>query len=69
MLGRKERETAERVAKRLWDGLDTSERHQLGDDLVFGCFDWGEWFERKPPRGTVNALDRMRLHWEIMTDG
>jgi hypothetical protein len=66
MLTRQERNRAIRVAEALWRDLDNHERWGLGDQLVLGDFDWMDWFSDPPPKGTIAALDKLRIEWEGM---
>jgi hypothetical protein len=48
-----------------FDGLRTEQKWDLGDELVLGTFDWGEWFDRKPSRAFMDGVDEARINWEI----
>jgi hypothetical protein len=65
MLTTTERDKAERAAKVLWDSLDNEARGVVGDELVLGTFNWGDWTELPRPIGALAALDRLRMNWEI----
>jgi hypothetical protein len=49
----------------LWDSLDNEARGVVGDELVLGTFNWGDWTELPRPIGALAALDRLRMNWEI----
>lgn len=51
-------------ARCFWDSLDDSARHQLGDDLVLGEFDWRDWLQSKPSHAFLRELDYLRILWE-----
>ena len=51
--------------RKFWNSLSEDEKNQLGDELVFGSFDWRDWLENKPTERDLNMLDRMRIDWEI----
>lgn len=65
MLTTEQRDRAYRAAKALWDSLDNESRGVVGDELVLGTFNWGEWTELPRPPGALAALDRLRMAWEI----
>ena len=44
--------------------LDNGEKGQLGDDLVLGAFDWGDWFYVKPSRQFIQGVENERMLWE-----
>lgn len=50
-------------------GLSPLDKHELGDQLVLGDFDWRDWFRSKPSSAFMNGVDAARIHWEIMSDG
>jgi len=61
----KERQRAVEAAKEFFEGLDNSQRWNLGDALVLGEFDWREWgLASKPSRAFLNELDQLRMLWE-----
>lgn len=49
-------------AKRFWDQLDSSERFELGDQLVLGDLDWRDWLTEPPPKGFWGAVDALRMY-------
>ena len=55
-------------ARRFFQGLTRAEKHDLGDQLVWGSFDWQDWFAKKPSAAFMNALDEERIHWEIQSN-
>jgi hypothetical protein len=55
------------AAKGFWKSLSRSQRHNIGDALVLGSFDWRDWLSKKPSTAFLNALDAERIHWEIMS--
>ncbi len=56
------------AAQRFWDSLTSAEKWDLGDELVHGSFDWENWLTRKPTVSFMNALDQVRMHWEIQSN-
>lgn len=54
-------------ALRYFAKLTTDERHELGDALVLGDFDWMDWFDERPTLVFLRALDDARIHWEMTT--
>lgn len=54
-------------AREFWEQLSQSDRWEIGDQLVLGTIDWGEWgFERKPSSVFRNEVDYQRILWEGM---
>lgn len=58
------RNHAKREARLFFDTLDSSERGDIADALVLGCFDWRDWFEEKPSAEFIRALDAELRYWE-----
>jgi len=57
--------TERRKAQLFWDGLDNTERGEIGDQLVLaGTIDWRDWLEAPPSEEFVRALDMERRQWE-----
>jgi hypothetical protein len=53
---------------RLWfRNLNDTQKGDLGDALVVGTFDWREWFETRPVKGFMAAVDAERILWEMET--
>ena len=45
--------------------LTPAERWELGDQLVLGAFEPGDWgFRARPSAAFMNALDQERMLWE-----
>lgn len=65
MLTLEQRNKAERAARAFWDSLDNESRGVVGDELVLGTFNWGDWTELPRPIGALAALDRLRIASEI----
>lgn len=63
----KERSAVERKAKKFWESLSSSDRFELGDQLVLGDLNWRDWLHAKPSPGFWNAVDALRMNWEIMS--
>ena len=62
---RAEEQREREKAKAWWDQLSPAERHDLGDELVLGAFDWTTWGFSKAPSSTfLNEVDDLRMHWE-----
>jgi hypothetical protein len=60
----KRRHEKERAAE-FWRGLDSSERFELGDQLVLGTFNWREWgLPTLPGSVFLNHVDYLRMLWE-----
>lgn len=59
----------QRAAGRKWfEGLSFSDKDRLGDEFVFGTFDWREWdnwFSSPPSRHFLAGAEEARIHWEI----
>lgn len=52
-------------ARKWFKGLPNGEKFDLGDQLVMGSIDWGDWgFSKKPSTTFVNEVDKERLFWE-----
>jgi hypothetical protein len=61
----RERNRERSKAKTWWSSLSRVEKWAIGDDLVWGTFDWREWgFSRKPTSAFMNAVDYERTLWE-----
>jgi hypothetical protein len=56
--------TAQQTAEKLWNSLTNNERWELGDALVLSTFAWEDYWESKPPVGTLRELDKLRMWWE-----
>lgn len=66
MLTRQERERAGEAAKDIWEGLDHAQRGDLGDVMVLeGGRATYEWLEVPRLPGLLDALDALRLTWEM----
>ena len=50
------RTKARRAAKELFDRLSPNELWEVGDALVLGYFDWRDYWNDPPPKGTTNEL-------------
>lgn len=59
------RRTDSASADRFWNGLDASQRLEIGDALVLGTFDWREWgLTSKPSAVFLDRVDYQRILWE-----
>lgn len=57
--------TERRKAQVFWDGLDSAERGEIGDQLVLaGTFDWRDWMAGEPSKEFLDAVEQERLYWE-----
>ena len=63
------REALRRKAKKFWESLSRGDRFELGDRLVLGDLDWRDWLHEKPEPGFWNAVEELRVNWEIMDTG
>ena len=59
----------ERAAGREWfRALSPRDKDLLGDQFVFGTFDWRDWdnwFSRPPTAAFLNGAEEERIFWEI----
>ena len=51
-------------ARVFFKSLGTSERWDLGDQLVWGSFDWNYWLEEKPSKEFIKELCKLSDCWE-----
>lgn len=65
-LGRRRRKEAKKAAKAVFDGLSPGERWDTQTALVLGTFDWRDYWDKEPPKGTTSELSRMIYYWEEM---
>ena len=66
MITRKQRDKALKAAKDLFNSLSSDDLWKVGDDLVFGCFDWKDYWDDPPPKGTANELWKLIQNREEM---
>jgi hypothetical protein len=53
------------AARKFWKSLSTTDRWEIGDQLVLGDLDYEWWFgERRPSAAFLDELDKERLYWE-----
>jgi len=52
------------AARRFIAGLSRAQLFELGDQLVWGTFDWREWMNRRPSPAFLRALDGERIYAE-----
>lgn len=48
------------------DSLSSRDLGELGDALVLGEYDWRDWFNEKPSRAFMSAVEERRIYREIM---
>ncbi len=52
-------------ARSFWRSLQSWEKWELGDQLVWGSVDYDYWFgEKRPSKAFLRELDKERLYWE-----
>lgn len=67
-LNTRQRMAETKRAEAWFEELREEQRHELGDALVLGDFDWRDWgFAKRPSSVFMLALDEARIRWEIMT--
>jgi hypothetical protein len=65
MMTVRQRQRQRARARAWWASLNDAQRHQLGDELVLGCWEWIDWgFERAPSPTFLDEVDRLRMNWE-----
>lgn len=61
---RKKWERTQRDAKRAFEAMDSQTRWAIADEMVWGSFDWREYFDEKPAPGFTAALFDLIQRWE-----
>jgi len=65
-MGSRERDAARDTARRIFDDMEPSTRAAFLDELVWGSFDWRDFFDDKPSPGVVSALGDLIESWEAV---
>lgn len=58
-----------RLAKRAFDSMGAETRHEIADEMVWGSYDWQDFFDEKPPRGFNTVLFELIQQWEEVSGG
>lgn len=67
MTTHRARDNVKRQAKRAFDSMDNETRRGIADEMVWGSYDWRDFFDDKPPPGFSTALFDLISHWEQTT--
>lgn len=60
-----QRQREKEKAKSWWNQLSAPERFDIGDQFVWGCFNWMDWGFSKPPSSVfLQEVDYLRILWE-----